>query len=401
MDFKTSTPPPVGTYFVGTLPINTGARTVEQVAAINRSSTGVSTPVVYNVERTTARTLGSRTTFKGLTLTMTASSLYDGGTLMAAQHDPQWERTQELGVLGKPSVPTGTLAISLLHSSWPLSETDMALQCPGAHNGAAKEGCYLPFRLLGPINPFGKAMPSSGLSTTNGLGASSQIVNSATVGPLLINSATTIGVCPFYDRNNFENQPWWVFATASANTVLDTCYDNWATGVVIARGISDQASFTLQAYIGQQQVVDDTSVLRVMVQAPPPYDPLVARVYSDLIYRVPFAYPAKDNLLGLTLPGLAAAARMIVPHIGGVIRTVAPGLGKAMSSAMPYIAPVVSGLLGEATAERAIERRERVQSNPPRRERSMSVRSTRSLKPALKQRKLRLTSAPRSRRKRR
>jgi hypothetical protein len=366
-NFASSTLPSV--WSLSVLQVNGSAASVTKPLVTITRAAGGSTVVTANsyTVRSATETMSFRTTYKGLTVNMVSSSLYNGGSIMGVQHDTNY--VLGAGFDQDTRAGVGNVLIVPAMGNWPLSEEMMAQMCPGAHIGPAHEGCYLPIRMLGPGNSFVESPVSFHRMHTTITGGLVSIVEAG--GGTY--SASRMSVSPVWDNfggaaaGTFQSQPWWLQQFRLAEGVVeDIAYDSCATGVIIARGLHENASFTVQGYVGQQLIVDDSSPLRMMTSAAAQFDPRVSALYSELVYNVPFAYPAKDNLLGLTLPALATAARAITPWllrgaralIGGVPKIAAP-----VARAAPYITPLLQAASGfqPARAPRMRARTARVQ----------------------------------------
>lgn len=283
-----------------------------------------------------------RKTFASVTAYMTASSLYDGGTVTAAQVSVPWA---EGGLIAYPNqhgstgrYPMAGVSVGFL----PLTEAELTTQVPGCRVAPAKEGAYLPIRLLGPTQPyvvqralkgelvctqplpappgaFWQPAPTSGLSA-GGIPSSSV---TTTVVPQLFSAVGASGVdvqVPWFNK---------IYGSVTdltqgiLTTYNETGFDRLASGVVIFRGLHSAASITVKGYFGYQLVPRETSPLRSLVVIPPTADELALRMYYSVVQRMPIAYPARDNGLGMLIPKVMSVVRYVAPYVIPVLKDLA------------------------------------------------------------------------------
>lgn len=283
---------------------------------------------------------GYRTTFSSMTAYMTASALNDGGTVTCAQLNV--DPVVAGGVADAVAGPDGFYTAGLTTVfNIPLYEEDIVAQVPGARVAPAKEGVYMPLRLLGPTQRFVVEGPNGGTCYMP--------ADTAAVTPLVFgrNSLSpTLTTYPTVEQPHGvggTGAGWLRHLCLDAGVGLeplfsfgtDTGYGNVATGVTIFRGLSQAATITVRMYVGQELLPRLTSPLKSMVAVPPPMDELALKLYYDLASRMPIAYPSRDNGFGLLLPKIISALKFIAPIV------------------LPHVVSAVKDVVGAVTAKPA------------------------------------------------
>lgn len=281
-----------------------------------------------------------RKTFASVTAYMTASSLYDGGTVTSAQVAVPWT---ESGLISYPNQhgSTGRYPMSGTTTGFlPLTEAEITTQVPGCRVAPAKEGVYLPLRLLGPTQPYVAQRPLKGeLVCSSALPAAPAAfwrpAPASGIGLNPASSATVPTVPILYSSVGADGVdlqvPWFNHAFGSVTNLTqgvltehnETGFDRFATGVTIFRGLHAAATITVKGYFGYQLVPRETSPLRSLVVIPPPADEVALRMYYSVVQRMPIAYPARDNGLGMLLPKLMSVVRYVAPYVVPVLKDLA------------------------------------------------------------------------------
>lgn len=261
------------------------------------------------------------------TMYMTASSLYDGGVVTSGQVNAP----PVTGCGYTDSVPHPPLnyfggGLSNLFCL-PLNEAQMNNEIPGVRVAPAKEGTYLPLRLMGPTVPFVSRPAVPGVtfwSTTGNLLSWGVDTNSL--------YTTTLPIVAM-QNGNVDTQVGWLRslvmtkALPAMATNADSAFGNLATGVTIFRGLDQRATITLRMFMCYELIPRATSPLRSLVVNGPGEDQLAVSTYYNLVKSMPVAYPARDNGLGLLLPKLMSALRflgpIVMPHVLAAAKDVA------------------------------------------------------------------------------
>lgn len=381
-DFTSATPPAnSSTQILSTLPTGVGSALLKNYclqdrAAANGSVTGRELKACANP----LRVQGFRTTYRGYTMHNTSSSLYDGGSLLAAQFACTSKDTNI-----SFCIRDGVSRLGMDHRySVPLTEDAITGMCPGAQIGNAKDGFFMPIRLMGPEQQFACEQPAIGRclvpATTPTVGPASGYV-ATTIAQHISLSATPNtaygwsapsmpGWISYYGAVNSENgegyEPWWCrHARELSGKIDDTAFDNCAHGVCIMRGLPYQASFTLQAYVGIEAVLDTSSPFRSMAQATARLDRAAMEAYYAIAASMPFVYPANYNSLALLMPFLSRAVSALAPHIKSLLPRVVPFLGNALDLGSAKLSAKTAALAVESAGAAAAEKVQ-VQTEAPR-----------------------------------
>lgn len=273
---------------------------------------------VYTSYGPTSGHYSYRHTFSSLTAYMTASSLYDGGTVTCAQLNDG--PAPHGAVFRSEHSPTYFPLATISAFTVPLTESEITAVAPSARVAPAKEGIYMPFRLLGPSQKF--------VSRSTQLGTS--FVDVDTTPTMVIGSETSVGLVgaiPVVLSNMDDGTytvPYWMreLTVYGANghipcisSSADCGYDRVAVGVTIFRGLNHQSSITLRMFVGLELIPAPVSPLRTMVAVPPPPDKKALDLYYQIVAGMPMAYPSRDNGLGLIIPKILSALRFLAPIV--------------------------------------------------------------------------------------
>lgn len=282
-----------------------------------------------------------RTTYRSITVSLTASDLYNGGTLTVGQYDAAYVDTGLLVNVAGPGA-NDAMAAQVL-TNLPLSENFMTQGMPSVRTSPAKEGYYMPHRLLGPTQPFLSSATAVGKhSYAVTLGAPNVTSTVVLYDPATTpNTSTQLSVPRIFEVAAGETTiPWWssLYAVSgiSGAPLFDIGYDNCATGIAIFRNLDSHASLTVQGYVGYEYVLRQNSPFLNFVEASAAYDSRAIKLYYDVVNSMAMVYPADHNDLGKLLGKLYSVAR-------GVVATISP-----------IVAPVLSAA-AKAAAEKAVE----------------------------------------------
>lgn len=312
------------------LPSSLGSGVIKTYECGVRVAAGTSTANQRTSVSSPMRVQKFRSTYRGITLHNTSSSLYNGGTLLAAQFAPG-DCDEHLGFATRDAVLRFFVEKVF---DVPLTDDAITQMCPGAVATEARNGTFLPLRLLGPVQPFVREAPSIGqILYTDNLQAETTVAVS-NAGTLASAKSFPVGFSSWSGAGTFY--PWWVGELAAiSGKIDDTGFDNTAFGIISLRGVPYEASFSLQCYVGLEAVLDTESPFRSIMMSPPQYDPRAVQAYYDIVTSMPFAYPASYNAFGLLLPALASAVKAIAPTVMPVIKSVAsavlPGVGAQLA----------------------------------------------------------------------
>lgn len=308
-----------------------------------------------------AQPIAFRTTYRSITTELVASSLYNGGTMIAAQVDNDWQRTNPSFVGIAPISGVGSLYLATPSETViPMTNEDIALSCPGSLVGPAREGCYIPHRLLGPSQPFvtpyiaqGRVQMNDGgfnfLSPTNVSGGQDYTNPPHLPALPIVRSAQTA------TQDASMGISWWVSAayagTVSGNEHMgDAGFDRTASSVVIYRGLDPNASILVRLFVGLEVMTFPSSPYRTFTQPPASPDMKALHAYYMLANNMNVAYPAKYNQLGLLIPALTSAIATLGPVLLPAAKKVVEAVGSRVASMiMPKQATVPRVLPKEAS----------------------------------------------------
>lgn len=313
----------------------------QNVSVAKRDAAGVCTLENQQVVPNPLRPIGYRITSKSYTAHMTASDLYNSGSVTTCQFD-----TQYTPQVGYTRYGAARMLVPCL-ASVPLDETEITSSSPYAVVSEAKDGIFVPHRLMGPSFDFVKPTPSHSRKWLV------ENTSEFTVTPNAAN-APMLGVAPAITNDlGTSTQPWWIAtAYALATRPDDLGFDSVTTGISIFRGLNFEATITFSVHIGLEYLVQAESPFRTMVTDPDEPDSKALTAYYEIAQRMPHAYPASYNALGLVLPAIASAVRAVLPHL--------PKLLPIASAALPEVAKLFKT---EKKIEKSVKKLRSTQGN--------------------------------------
>lgn len=270
-----------------------------------------------------------RHTYRGFTVHMTASDLNNGGTVTAAQFPMSPQPTNGLWRVDRPAPGAATRFYGTVQGTLHLSETAITRGVPDAHVGPAKEGVFIPIRIA--PEGFTNTHTYRGKVHHHILGYAASVFDTSSVPAPMIVCDTNAGGPPWWAVWNFFNNP--------SNELSDYAFSNSNVGVAIFRGISDQASFTVQAYFGNEYILDESSPFLSLTQMPPMHDPRALVAYDEISHSTARAYPARMNSFGTALVAAANVAKRILPFIGTAARFIGNVIPPASAPPAHHPAP--------------------------------------------------------------
>lgn len=298
------------TFYLSNVPVGFAAQT-KTYACGSRATLGTMTETTRTAAASPMQVARFRSTYRGITLHNTSSALYNGGTLLAAQY----AQAGSEGQLNDFVRNSASVLSEFSFHDVPLTDDAITQMCPGAVAVEAKEGVFIPLRLLGPTQNFVGEEPVIGrFAVSNVAGPAITVLNSNNAASIVSARSVPRTYCAYSSNGGLV--PFWVNALATLpDRVDDTAFDNVATGIVMLRNLPYQASFSLQAYVGLEAVVDTTSAYRALMMATATYDPKAIQAYYDIACSMPFTYPASYNSLGMLLPYISEAIKYVAPRI--------------------------------------------------------------------------------------
>lgn len=342
-NFSVTTPPAGGNFNNASMDI-LGARTQQTVywrtVAANTPAVQGSTYWPATLPR------ASRHTYKSLTVHMTASDLYNGGSVVAGQVPvvPSIPSTGwAVDVTGFQQPAAGSVVWVPTTYEIPSDEQTLTRACPGFMSGAAKDGVFMVMKLC---NLQGDTF-SSGVDLR---GRSADFAGStwahnwfdvavdASQGSACWSRGAVRPVYLAVDSTGI-NDPWWQLGRDingspqfGTTTRADTSF-----GVMIFRGLDPNASLQMTLNMGLECTMWPHSSFSTLVSEPAAHAPGALDAYVAIAREMKDAYPASYNSLALLAPVLLNALRAAAPTIARVL----PRVVSAAATALPVVKQVV------------------------------------------------------------
>lgn len=182
----------------------------------------------------------------------------------------------------------------------PPATASEALDLTGSVEWKASEGAYIIPHLMEPINPPKK------LSNM-----------------MLVDAATTNYTNLLVVTGAFRN-------ISLANTDVNIPLPWTMTGAFF-QGLSPESTLKVDLTYYVEVFPDKANVLRRLATPSPGPDPIAMRLYAAVLAKLPVAVPVKDNFLGALIAGIAAIAKIVIPHIPTAI-AVGSGIYEAVKA---------------------------------------------------------------------
>jgi len=249
-----------------------------------------------------------RTQFRSVTVELSAPAVADQGDVYAAQY-PLEIRSSILTLTPLLLAPSGFPYCYIADAvPLPMFETDLTLSSRMPYVGRARDGVYMPIRLMGPSQPFADTSYDGGVGQwKTGPGFAALPIVSA-------NIPIPRALIPIQSDSGSPSQESWV-STGIRGVVLglasfDTGYDNSGVGVIIWRGLSASsvggglpgATLMVKVVVGLEVCPRPTTPDRIYMKPPAIYDPRAIEVYYAVMSEMAPCYPARYNSLALLLP---------------------------------------------------------------------------------------------------
>lgn len=350
LDFSTSTQPAgFASDWCGIVNTISMASSPVRYYTFNRNPAGVlSDGINLDTRLNPIKVSAFRTTYKSVTAHMSASDLYNGGMVTAAQVTATYGN--DAGNFYRLIRDGTSTAVVLDTANIPLVDSEVVATVPDVYVAPAKHGVFLPLRLNNQTGEYRVASRSVGRTWNS-------TTTAATNGELFIKNANA----PGSDFSNLEiptiiapirvaDFPWWMGSAITANDLpVDTAPDSVSTAVVIFRGLQKEASISVTFHAGFEFQLASGSPFGPMVSRPVPYSLNAMTAYNELSARMPSVYPARYNSLALLLPAARAALGVVAPHlmrlVPKAVEMVKQVVGHPVAQAiMPHVKEAVSVL---------------------------------------------------------
>jgi len=388
---------------VGYIPYKTGVTTgtgyVGQGTPFSTTGGSVSggpNQINYYVTNITSadNPLAWRAAASGITAYMTASDLYNSGTVYAGNFPARVavdESTAHYLVNTDPAGPTSLLfpiGASLAGNVYPVAKyayfripaesAAMQAENPGIFVGPAKGGAYVPshhrsFEWARPAAATTLAMGEYAVPQYSWVGTRSDgtfppisamfqsplyMVNpdASIGGPRMVDSIyqltdvttgsptylSSLTFSTFMTAQYLQSPRFDINAGPGLLAGLATGVDDRMTTIILFTGLDPKSAVTVKTMITQEMVPQPTSACQEYVKKCPDADDLAIRLYFEARSRMAQAYPSSYNVLGALGPIVGAALRKLLP--------MAVSAGKQL---LPQVLPEVSKwILGPSAPSR-------------------------------------------------
>jgi len=254
-----------------------------------------------------------RQSFKGLTIEMDASALFDQGMVTSGQWGTQADVEEFKSVFNQALFPNLVDFSPMKHvllKGIPRNKTDVLGACPNAGDWPAKHGVYMPMRFTQNTHDYKEATGTEVQNTS--VDPSTTLTSGMPILLYDVNSADNPGTVQYpanliWDSlNSYGPQGSYYTTAGDINQNLGTC---------IFSGLHSSAKLSLKTRTGLEFVaVADTTMAAFMSQAPLKDDVALNLVQATQT-RLPVVYYAKYNSLGMLLPLIGKAAATILPTL--------------------------------------------------------------------------------------
>jgi hypothetical protein len=307
-----------------------------------------------------------RRAYSSLTAYMTASDLYNGGTVTSVQV-PSRVATYIPGEYVSVGAAPALWQMALVEV--PLSEQAMTSMSPKVRIAPANTGLYCPGYNTGPEFKWAEPAFTPAVSLDSSFAANKTVYYpqnglvggtyaSASVPTILSPTDPTVG--SVRDEANFVNM-----LIGNSATAYSVGMDSTMCGVHIFRGLNNPATITLKFVVGLEISPAPESPIRQFIVPDMGYEPRAMQLYWDLVRDMPHVYPASANFLGAVLSSLK-----------GLLPSLLPSLASGARAALDYFVPPT--VVRRVPIPNAIE----VRSSQP----ELSGRRAKVLQPALRRR---------------
>jgi hypothetical protein len=323
---------------------------------------------------------------------MTASSLYDQGSVHAAQYPNKFKEGPTVEVTGdstilsdNPTLPTppgdddlfpfvGPEVYNVVRTavtSVPFDETVMYKQDPNIYAGPAKDGVCMPMKIKGDSEFIANDDYATNINVIPYIGAVGQLVSQRETAMFGVDAfarsftsgeaeiQTAFPSFPVYPQNRAvvtagqTGDPNHVVPMCSLNPVgcridpltsFSTGMDPAVNqGVVIFRGLDLRATITVKSFLGIELVPMNTSPALPFTHTPLKYEPRAMHIMTNAMREKRGAFPASENNFGDVFKEIASVVNEVVQAAAPVVSVIAPEL-----------APFAAGAAGLSKTANAI-----------------------------------------------
>lgn len=264
-------------------------------------------------------TTGYRSTYRGVTVILNASSLANEGYVTAGQ----WESRPDVGEsalaeLGATPPENASQYKVAVINDVPTDPSQIITKCPETGQWEARKGIYMPLRFPDPAHQY---------TTPAGTETSNIIADIVVASPIQIlpsgSSASTL-----VRNSNVSNTVHTVSGTVNLNL-----------GTAIFSGLNANASLVIKCRAGMELVPVSDSPMSGFIAEAPLKDGAAIDAVQGIASKLPVVYEARFNSLGAIVPYILKAAKYIIPAVAPWLVGKVRGWlgGKAPAPAPRYI----------------------------------------------------------------
>lgn len=260
-----------------------------------------------------------RQCFKGITVIMNCSSLYDQGYVTSGQwtgsakihkYRPQVGRAAE----GQPPHLWSDIDVAQFIDI-PLEADEIVIKCGGAGQWEAKKGIYMPMRFEQPVFDYSSAAGTTTSDSENTL-ANTELDILTGLPIQLLDSTQDISSVRFHDGLVWSVTPTYDGDSLASGTCITTAgLVNQNIGVTIFSGISNKSQLIVKTRTGIEVQPIEDSLLVGTVSDPPEDDPTARSMVHSTQLKMPIVYEHKYNSMGMIVPLIGKAIAAVAPHV--------------------------------------------------------------------------------------
>lgn len=255
-------------------------------------------------------TTAFRQAFRGITITMNSASLQNQGMVTFGQ----WGAKGEIGSFppSRAVTPNAEPIEHVVLKDVPTDPDSIIIKCPEACQWNAKFGAYMAMRFVDPTHIYN---PGTANQYRSG-----DPVKEYTFGmPLLIANHDQTPENEFDLSTSYVYDHIGVGPEFNRDVRTTSGLINQNIGLFHFVGIDATTNLTVKIRTGLEVVPDSNSIMSAFVQNTPMKDPVALDAVQGIQSKMPIGYEAKYNSLGLILPLIAQAARLVLPALGGFL----------------------------------------------------------------------------------
>lgn len=266
-----------------------------------------------------------RQAFKGVTIVMNCSTLYDQGYVTAGQWGNKAKVVNLVPTSYDALATTGSKVEALVYDEVPYTMSDIISACPEYGQWEAKKGIYMPMRYDDPVHQFNGGV-SNALTPPN-------LADEQKSGAPIMLASRNRTRNPDFGSDYFPL--YGVFTTKGTGGTVDviptTAGDvNQTFGVILFSGIDYRSQLILKCRLGLDLVPSPRSPYAAMAKKGPVKDQLALDLATSIQSKLPVVYEHKFNSLSMIVPWIGKAAMAVLP-------TLAPWVGSKITQGLDWL----------------------------------------------------------------